>query len=81
VTLSEVLLFGKNLVNQPVTFVQILVGVAAIFAFFKRGPIFYRFSTVPFPNQRLARTAFFVVGAGMVLGGVWSLWLTWHIGR
>lgn len=60
-----------------VTFIQILVGAAAIFASLKRGPIFYRFSTVRFPCQRLARTVFFVVGAGMMLGGVWSLRLGW----
>ena len=75
------LLLSGNLVNQLVTVVQILVGVAAIFASFKPGPIFYRFSTKHFPNQGLARTAFFVVGVGLTLGGAWSLWLVSHIGR
>jgi len=60
---------------------QLFMGGAAIFFSFKRGPITYRYSTVPFPNQRLARTAFFVVGVALILGGLWSLWPAGHVGR
>jgi hypothetical protein len=54
---------------------QVMMGFAAIFFSFKRGPIAYRNSPLPFPNQRFARTAFFVVGVVLILGGLWSLWL------
>ncbi len=67
--------FSESVLNRLVTFIQMLVGGAAIFASFTRGTIFYRFSRVPFPNQRLARIAFFVVGAGLFLGGLLSLYL------
>jgi hypothetical protein len=43
-------------------------------------PITYRSSPLPFPNQRFARTVFFVVGVILIVGGLWSLWLTRHVG-
>jgi len=52
----------------------------AIFTSFKRGPITLRYSAIPFPNQALARAAFFIVGLAMILGGLWSLWLSRHSG-
>ena len=60
---------------------QILMGVAAIFAAFQRGPILQRSGTAPFPNQRFARTAFFVVGVVLILGAIWSLFVMRHIGQ
>jgi len=60
--------------------IQEVLGVVAIFTSFKRGTIFYRSSKVPFPNQRLARTAFFIGGVALILGGLWSLWLARHVG-
>jgi hypothetical protein len=59
---------------------QIMMGVAAIFFSFKRGPITYRNSPLPFPNQRFARAVFFVVGVALILGGLWSLWLARRVG-
>jgi hypothetical protein len=41
---------------------------------------YYR-STKPFPNQRLARVAFYAAGITLALGGLWGLWIDWHIGR
>ena len=71
----------EDLVSQLLLYVvQVVLGIVAIFTAFKRGPIFYRSSKVPFPNQRLARTAFFVVGVVLILGGLWSLWLARHLG-
>jgi uncharacterized membrane protein len=41
---------------------------------------YYR-SNKPFPNQRFARIVFYVVGTVVVLGGLWGLWIDWHIVR
>lgn len=41
---------------------------------------YYR-STKPFPNQRLARVVFYATGIVLTLGGLWGLWLDWHVGR
>lgn len=41
---------------------------------------YYR-STKPFPNQRLARVVFYAAGIGLTLGGLWGLWIDWHLGR
>jgi hypothetical protein len=60
---------------------QLFLGGAAIFFAFKRGPITNRGTTVPYPNQRFARTAFFVVGVILIFGGIWSLWLARHVGQ
>ena len=38
---------------------QILMGVAAIFAAFQRGPILQRSGTAPFPNQRIRPNGIF----------------------
>lgn len=40
---------------------------------------YYR-SDKPFPNQRFARVVFYVAGIVLVLGGLWSLWVDWHVG-
>jgi predicted ATPase len=61
-------------VNQFFTYIPIVIGVAAILASFKPGIITYRFSAKPFPNQRLARIGFLVIGVGMLLGGLVSVW-------
>jgi hypothetical protein len=58
---------------------QIGIGVGAIFVAFQRKPIQKGPNNPePFPNQRFAGSAFFVVGAAMILGGPWSLWLARH---
>jgi hypothetical protein len=41
---------------------------------------YYR-STKPFPNQRLARVVFYAAGIVLTLGGLWGLWIDWHVGR
>jgi len=41
---------------------------------------FYR-STKPLPNQRLARIVFYAAGIVLALGGLWGLWIDWHVGR
>ena len=70
----------EDLVKELLLYViQLGAGVGAILISLKRGPILYRYSKVPFPNQRLARTAFFVVGVVLILGGLWSLWLVRHV--
>ena len=67
--------------NRFLTFIQMTVGAGAILAAFKRGTVTYRFSTKPFPNQRLARIGFLVIGVGLLLGGLLSLWVDWHFVR
>ena len=58
---------------------QIGIGVGAILGAFQRKPIQRGpKNPEPFPNQRFARSAFFVVRAAMILGGLWSLWLARH---
>lgn len=60
---------------------QIGMGVAAVFVAFQRKPIRRgRNSPEPFPNQKFARAAFFIVGAVLMLGGLWSLWLGRQVG-
>lgn len=55
---------------------QIGMGVGAVCIAFQRKPIPRgRNSPEPFPNQKFARTAFFIVGAVFILGGLWSFWL------
>jgi uncharacterized membrane protein len=39
-----------------------------------------RSTTEPFPNQRFARVVFLIVGAVLVVGGVWGLWIDWRAG-
>ena len=59
--------------------VQIAMGFVAMLVAFQRKPIPRgRNNPEPFPNQRFARSAFFVVGAAMILGGLWSIWLARH---
>jgi hypothetical protein len=41
---------------------------------------YYR-SAKPFPHQRFARVVFHVVGIVLILGGLWGLWIDWHVGR
>jgi len=53
-----------------VILVQFLVGAGAVLTACQRGPIFYRFTKIPVPHQRLARAEFFVVGATLILGGL-----------
>jgi hypothetical protein len=67
--------------NRLLLFIQFVVGAAAIFASFKPGTITYRSSPKPFPNQRLARIGFFVVGVGLLVGSIVSLYFDWHFGR
>lgn len=40
---------------------------------------YYR-SSKPFPNQRLARVVFYAAGIVLTLGGLWGLWIDWHLG-
>jgi hypothetical protein len=55
---------------------QMGIGVAAVFVALGRKPIPRAIhNPEPFPNQTFARTAFFVAGAALILGGCWSLWL------
>jgi hypothetical protein len=67
--------------NLFLTLIQFAVGAAAILASFKSGTITCRFSPKPFPNQRLARIGFLVVGVGLLVGSVVSLYFDWHFGR
>ena len=56
------------------------MGVGAVLVAFKRKPIQKGpRNPEPFPNQKFARTAFFLVGAAMILGGFWSLWVARHV--
>ena len=41
---------------------------------------YYR-STKPFPNQQLARVVSYIAGIALTLGGLWGLWIDWHVGR
>lgn len=41
---------------------------------------YYR-STKPFPNQHLARVVFYAAGIVLTLGGLWGLWIDWHLAR
>ncbi len=55
---------------------EMAVGVGAMLVAFQRKPIPKGpLNPEPFPNQKFARSAFFVVGAALILGGLWSLWL------
>jgi hypothetical protein len=54
---------------------QIAMGIGAVFVALRRKPIPKgRNSPEPFPNQRFARIAFFIVGATLIVGVFWSLW-------
>jgi len=60
---------------------QIAIGVGAVYVAFRRQPIpTGRNNPEPFPNQKFARAAFFIVGAALVLCGFWSLWLARYTG-
>jgi hypothetical protein len=41
---------------------------------------YYR-STKPLPNQELARVLFYIAGIVLTLGGLWGLWIDWHVNR
>ena len=41
----------------------------------------YGRSDKPLPNQRSARVLFYIAGIVLTLGGLWGLWIDWHIGR
>jgi len=68
-------------VDRLATFLWLALGAAAIVASFTDRTITYRFSTKAFPNQRLARIGFLVVGIGFFLGGLISLCIDWHFRR
>ena len=68
-------------VDRLATFLWLALGAAAIVASFTGTTITYRFSTKPFPDQRLARIGFLVIGIGFLLGGLISLWIDWHFRR
>lgn len=58
---------------------QVAVGVLAVFVAVRHAPIPTAVNNPePFPNQRFARAAFFVVGAALILGSCWSFWLARH---
>jgi hypothetical protein len=60
---------------------QIGVGIGAVFVAVRRTPIPRgRNSPEPFPNQSFARAAFFIVGAILILGSLWSFWLARYAG-
>jgi hypothetical protein len=60
---------------------QIGMGVGALYVSFRHQPILTgRDSPEPFPNQKFARATFFIVGAALILGGLWGLWLARYTG-
>jgi hypothetical protein len=54
---------------------EFVAGICMVLISFKVRTFYYLYSKEPFPNQRFAKTAFFVVGVVLILGGLWGLWL------
>lgn len=63
--------------------VMLIMGVFVLWAMLWHPDVeftYYR-STKPFPNQSLARVVFYAAGIVLTLGGLWGLWIDWHVGR
>ena len=64
--------------NLLLTFIQLAVGVASIFASLQHSPISHQLDIKPFSNQHLARIVFLVAGVGLFLGSLFNLWFDWN---
>jgi len=53
---------------------QVLFGAAVIWFSAQKGELRMR-GGEPFPNQRFIRTSFLVIGAALLIGGIWGLFL------
>ena len=63
--------------------VMLCMGISALWAVLWQPDVEFTCgrSSTPFPNQRLARVVSYIAGIVLTLGGLWDLWIDWHVGR
>jgi hypothetical protein len=63
--------------GMPANVAQLVIGSFVLWIALQREPLRMRGGDF-YENQRFIRTAFIILGLGLLIGGLWGLWIEWR---